>query len=286
MRSAPLLVTLTLVVLAVAYTHATVGSDTLETVLGASGVRVLSIGVNVLALLTLLLVGRSSCDRALALVLTLLVACALARRLAVTDAEHAAFAWVAVGAAGAAHLRVPLRRSTLALWALGLVTLRTAVFHAMGFEESFSTLDVGQAFAGLGTVDAVDAQDAVGATGVTWQIFAAGLQLTLRMALPWLLFFAPLLYMVRQTPGATPAVVRHLVADMTILGAARAAVVIAALVAWWRNTWWIGLASTVYAYAICDIVLFVAIAWLLGVFRRSAASALDPRGYSLLESPA
>lgn len=250
--------------LALAYVHRLVGTDALEAGLGVAGARGIGFGVSALALTALALASRRRVGADARLLASVLAALALARRLSVMDAEHAAFVLVAVGAMGAARLPIRCTRVRIAWAALGLVVLRTAVFHAMGFEESFSTLDVGQAFAGLGGVGAPAATDAVGATGVSWQIVAAGLQLVLRMAVPWVLFLAAVRRMIARTPPASLATGRQLVTDVAIAGAARAALVVASLWAWWRNTWWMGHAYTVYAYAAADIILLAVIAALLG----------------------
>ncbi|MCB9826012.1 MAG: alkaline phosphatase family protein [Planctomycetes bacterium] len=262
---------LALLALVGAYVHRLVGSDVLEAQLGVSMARVVSLGTNAVGLAALLaaLAPRVGPDGRL--LATMLAAIALSRRLSVMDAENAAFVVVAIGAMGASRLGIGMTRVRVAWAALGLVVLRTAVFHAMGFEESFSTLDVGQAFAGLGK--AGPAGTSLAATGVTWQIVAAGIQLALRMALPWVLFLAAVRRGLEARPGAGPAVGRQLIVDVAVAGAARAALVAAALWAWWRNTWWMSHAYTVYAYAAADIILLAVVAALLGFFGRDERAA-------------
>lgn len=66
---------------------------------------------------------------------------------------------------------------------------------------------------------------------------------------------------------------RQLIVDVAVAGAARAALVAAALWAWWRNTWWMSHAYTVYAYAAADIILLAVVAALLGFFGRDERAA-------------
>ncbi|MDF1700934.1 MAG: alkaline phosphatase family protein [Planctomycetota bacterium] len=192
---------------------------------------------------------------------------ALARQLSVMDAEFAVFALAAVGAALAARLKVPVTRVGIAWLAVGVLALRTAIFHAMGFEESFSTLDVGQAFAGLEATE--QRLDAAGGAVITGQIVVAGIQLALRMALPWILLLAALVRATERTAD-TLDLVRCAVGDLTVSYAARGASIAVALWAWWRNSWWMTHAYTVYAYAAADVVLLLVCGALCGVFRGSA----------------
>jgi len=209
------------------------------------------------------------------LLVRLLAAIALARRLSVMDAEFAVFALVAVGAALAARARVPAGRVQLAWLAVGLIAIRTAVFHAMGFEESFSTLDVGQAFAGLGGGDA-QALDAAGGAVITWQVIVAGIQLALRMALPWVLILAALGRAVERTHGAQSGVLRCVLGDLAVSYAARGAAIATALWAWWRNSWWMTHAYTVYAYGAADVVLLLLCASLCGAWFQAPSASEDP----------
>lgn len=207
-------------------------------------------------------------------------ATALARRLALTDGEFAAFALAAVGCMLAARLRLAHGRRALAWLAVGVLALRTGVFHAMGFVESFSTLDVGAAFKGLGEAQA-QALDAAGGAHVTWQVKVAGLQLALRMALPWVLLLAAVMRAAARSgaAGAPP----RLVGDVALSFAARGAAIAAALWAWWMSVWWTTLAYTVYAFAAADVVLLLVCAGACGVFgERRAAPRPAPREARLL----
>ena len=192
---------------------------------------------------------------------------ALARQLSVMDAEFAVFALAAVGATLGARLRVPTTRVGIAWLAVGIVALRTAIFHAMGFEESFSTLDVGQAFAGMETTE--QTLDAAGGAVITGQIVVAGLQLALRMALPWVLLLAALVRATERTAD-TLDLVRCTVGDLVVSYGARGAAIAVALWAWWRNSWWMTHAYTVYAYAAADVLLLLVCGALCGVFRGRA----------------
>lgn len=192
---------------------------------------------------------------------------ALARQLSVMDAEFAVFALAAVGAALAARLTVPVTRLGVAWLAVGILALRTAIFHAMGFEESFSTLDVGQAFAGMETTE--QTLDAAGGAVITGQIIVAGLQLALRMALPWILLLAALVRATERTAD-TLDLVRCTVGDLVLSYGARGAAIAVALWAWWRNSWWMTHAYTVYAYAAADVLLLLVCGALCGVFRGRA----------------
>jgi hypothetical protein len=57
-----------------------------------------------------------------------------------------------------------------------------------------------------------------------------------------------------------------LLGDVAISFAARGAAIIAALWVWWRNAWWIKLASTIYAYAAADVILVLFAAAALGAW--------------------
>ncbi len=210
------------------------------------------------------------------LLVRLLAAVALARRLSVMDAEFTVFALTAVGAALAARARVPSGRVQLAWLAVGILALRTAIFHAMGFEESFSTLDVGQAFAGLGGGDA-QALDAAGGAVITWQVIVAGIQVALRMALPWVLILAALARAVERTHGSSSGALRCVLGDLAVSFGARGAAIAVALWAWWRNAWWMTHAYTVYAYAAADVVLLLLCASLCGAWTPTPGAPVEPQ---------
>jgi hypothetical protein len=203
------------------------------------------------------------------LLVRLLAAVALTRRLCTMDAEFAVFALAACGAALAARLRIPLTRTRLAWLAVGLLALRTALFHAMGFIEDDSTFDVGQAFAGLGATEA-RLVDAVGGTRMSWQNLVATVLTALRMALPWILFLAPLARARQRTPGAAPAALACVAMDLALCFVARGAVIVAAAWAWRKNAWWFDIAKTVFAFGLADTVLLLLCTLVVGVWWRRA----------------
>jgi hypothetical protein len=217
--------------------------------------------------------GRGSPDGRLAA--RLLAGVALAREFAVFDAEFAVFALAGIGAALAARMILPRRRIALAWLAVGVLALRTAIFHAMGFEETFSTLDVGQAFAGLEATKTAPL-DAAGGAVITGQIIVASIQMALRMALPWVLIVAALTRAAERTRQATLGAVRCVLGDVAVAFAARGAAIAVALWAWWRNSWWMTHAYTVYAYAAADVILLLVCAVLCGAFRRPAEELPPP----------
>jgi hypothetical protein len=108
----------------------------------------LAFGPQLLALAAFVLAGRGAAPPGAATAVRVLAALALARRLTASDAELTAFTLFAVGAVLAARLPIATGRFALAKLAVLLLLLRTAVFHAMGGVESFSTVDVGAGFVG------------------------------------------------------------------------------------------------------------------------------------------
>ncbi len=209
--------------------------------------------------------------------LRLVAALALARRLSVKDAEFLVYACAGCIAHGASALRLPHARWRIAWLAIVVIVIRTALFHAMGFIESFSTLDVGQAFEGLGTARNT-VPNRVG--GMTWQIVVATAQMVIRMALPWVLLLGVLVRMASNSGKYGLNTVRTSVADIAVGLAGRGAFIVWAIWVWWRNAWWTGYAQTVYAYAAADILLIVGVAFLMGVFARddysSSKAGLSP----------
>ena len=123
-----------------------------------------------------------------------------------------------------------------------------------------------QAFAGLEATE--QKLDAAGGAVITGQIVVAGLQLALRMALPWILIMAALVRAVERSSDVVGAA-RAVVADLMVALAARGAAIAVALWAWWRNAWWMTHAYTVYAYAAADVILLLLCGALCGVFRPS-----------------
>jgi len=227
----------------------------------------ISLGANLLGVAALIwTVARGTPDGRL--LVRLLAACALARRLSQMDAEFMVFALAAVGAAIAARLRPPTTRVGLAWLAVGLLAIRTAIFHAMGFEESFSTLDVGQAFAGLGQTE-TQALDAAGGAVLTWQVLVAIVQMGIRMALPWILIGAALARAIERTEGVGYGSLRCVAGDLAMALGARGAAIATALWAWWRNSWWMTHAYTVYAYGAGDVILLLLCMSLCGAWKRS-----------------
>ena len=257
-----------LLALAGAFLGRVIGEQALLESLGATGLEILTQSTNALAVLALLLsLRRGTPDgRFLARVVA---GVALTRRLAGSDAESAVYAVAAVAAALCTHLQSPRRRVGLAGLALGLVLLRTGLFHAMGFTESFSTLDVGQAFKGLAgaSTEALDpAEQAV----IGRQIIQAGIQLAMRMGLPWVLFLAAVTRMFERSGDGSGGAMRVVLVDLVVAYGARTAAILVALPAWWRQSWWMTHAYTVQAYAAADVVLLLAYALLLGAFVRRA----------------
>nr|MDJ0975736.1 alkaline phosphatase family protein [Planctomycetota bacterium] len=241
---------------------------------GTNGYLVLTIGTSGLAIAALVYsVARGSAEGRMAV--RMIAALALARRLSVMDAEFAVFGVVAVGGVLVARMPVPTTRVRLAWMAVGILALRTAIFHAMGFEESFSTLDVGQAFTGLGTGEA-QALDAAGGIVISWQIVVAGIQLAVRMALPWLVILASVTRAFEATPDAPDGALRVMLQDLAISYAARGAAILTALWAWWRSSWWMTHAYTVYAFGAADVLLLLACATLAGSWRKRTAPAPEP----------
>ena len=255
--------------LGAAFAFRLIGADTLESAWGRAGSVTFGLGISVLALGAIFgTTNRGTADGRLCV--RIVGALALARRLSVLDAEYAAFAFVAVGAVFASSFVAARTRFGIAKLAMGLLLLRTGVLHAMGFEESFSTLDVGQAFAGLGKAD--DPAAFTGGEGaVTWQVQVATVQVALRMALPWILIFAALMRAAGRNARST---VRQATADLAVGFGARGAVIVAALWVWWHNRWWMTLAYTVFAYTVADLLLSLFMALLVGAWRREPASDL------------
>lgn len=236
---------------------------------------VLTIGTTVVAFAALILsLFRGSPEGRL--LVRVVAALALARRLSVMDAEFAVFAVVAVGAVLMARMPLPRTRLRIACMAVGILAIRTAIFHAMGFEESFSTLDVGQAFTGLGTGKA-QSLDAAGGIVISWQIIVATIQLAIRMALPWVLILASVVRSYEATEDAGPEVLHVLLMDLALTFAARGAAILTALWAWWRSSWWMTHAYTVYAFGAADVLLLLVCAVVAGGWRRGPASGVPHR---------
>ena len=243
---------------------------------GESGAIVVALATTALPLVLLVLSLRVSSPD-FRWWLQLAAAIALARRLSVKDAEFLVYACAGCIGHAATALRLPTARWRIAWLAILLIVFRTALFHAMGFIESFSTLDVGQAFEGLGTARNT-VPDRVG--GVTWQIGVATVQMAIRMALPWVLLCAVLMRMAANSGKYGVNTVRTAIADVSVGLAGRGAWIVWALWVWWRNAWWTGYAQTVYAYAGADILLVVGSALLVGVLQHddysSSASTSNP----------
>lgn len=247
------------------------------------------VGANIMGLAALFAAARSRTPPDIRLLACVLAGVALARRASVTDGEHLAYALVALAAMAAGRFHLPQGHRRLVCWALGLLVLRVGVFHAMGFVESFSTLDVGQAFAGLGGASALTVADAAAGASVTWQVVVAGLQLTLRMALPWILFLAALRRALDREPARQLAPLRAILGGVVVGFAARAAVIVAAVWALHHNTWWMSHAYTVYAFAVADILLLAVVGALMGAFswsRGDVAKRPAPLRAARVGSPA
>lgn len=210
----------------------------------------LAFGPQLLVLAAWFLAGRGAAPSGSATAIRVLAALALARRLTASDAELAAFTLFAAGAVLAARLPIASGRLALAKLAVLLLLLRTAVFHAMGGVESFSTVDVGAGFVGLewgvGT-------PAAGGGGVTLAVVIASLQLALRFALPWVVLFSVLVHAALEA-----ASLRSVVCHLTLSFAARASALLLCLWAFDVNAWWVEQAYTVYALGAADMVLLLA----------------------------
>ena len=244
-------------------------ADGLQARLGASGYELFSQSITLCALCALgVALYTGSHDGRFAV--RLAAGAALARRLASSDGEFAAYALLLVGAALASRMALTSKRWGLAALAILLVLVRTGAFHAMGFTESFSTLDVGQAFQGLagGTAAALDP---TAPAQITHQVVLAGIQVALRMGLPWIPFVAALLRSRRrrlETEGTSGdrVDVALVLGGIALAFAARGAAVVLALPAWWRQSWWMGKGYTVYAFAAADVLLLLVAAALCGAF--------------------
>jgi ethanolaminephosphotransferase len=250
----------------------------LELALGAtwSGpVRlVLAFGPQLAAFAALLWAGREGSTPAWTFVARALAALALARRLTASDAEVFTFTLFVAGALLASRLRIVLGTTGWASLAMLLVLLRTAVFHAMGGVESFSTIDVGAGFLGL---EWLGASAQAGPGGVTVPILLATLQVGIRFALLWLVLFATLSAM-----GVTRGDLRRVTAGLALTFAARATALLLMLWAFAANAWWVEQAYTVYALGAADLVLLLLASVSVRAF---AGSRLHPSGAAPMIPP-
>ena len=238
----------------------------LATLAGAYAVRLsdaptalISRGTNLLGIAALLVaLVRGTPDGKL--LVRLLTAVALSRRLTALDGEFVPFVMFVLLAALAARLPAPRTRVGIAWLAVGLLAIRTAVHHAMGGVMSFSTVDVAAGFVGM----EADPTLTTGVAGsVTWPIIEAIAQLSLRFSLIWIVLLAAAAHALRDVGS-----LRELVGDLALTFAARFSTIVAALWAWWRSAWWVEQARAVYALGAADVVLLFAAALLVGAFVR------------------
>jgi hypothetical protein len=233
-------------------------------VAGVAGLP-LAFGPQLLGIAALVLSLRAGTSREGRLAARLVAALALALRLTASDAETAAFALAAICAALAARALPPRPLVATAGAAATLVLLRTAVFHALGGVESFSTVDVGAGFVGLSRTDA----EAGGWAGAIMVV--AGHQVALRFALPWLLLLAVLAHV--RTEGAP---LRLLALDVALTFAGRAAALLALLWPLRDNLWWVEQSTTVFALGAADLVLATGALAAVGAFRGAARLRREP----------
>ena len=175
-------------------------------------------------------------------------------------------------AAGLALSRVPVpaSRTGLAALAVLLLAVRIAVFHALGFSESFSTIDVG-----AGVVPGARGDGATaGADGWTPAMLETALHLAVKFALVWVVLLAGLARAFER--AGHPHALRTVVFDLAVAFAARGALLAIGMTVWWRSSWWVATAYPVFTLGAADVVLVLAAAAVSGAFRRDGAPALAP----------
>ena len=167
-----------------------------------------------------------------------------------SDAQILGIALLALACRAAAELRAPSTRVGLAGLAVAILCVRIGAFHALGFTESFSAVDVGAAFApGAGRVAATGG----GLTGATALAVAL---LSLKFALVWIAPLAAAAHALRRD-GAARAL-GTLAGDLVVALAARGPALVAALWVFSRSSWWVKSGYTVYLFGAADVVLVAA----------------------------
>jgi hypothetical protein len=188
-----------------------------------------------------------------------------------SDAQVAGFAILAAGAFAASGLPAPATRFGFAGLVLAVLAVRIAAFHALGFTESFSTVDTGAGvipgLAGSGR--------APGEGGVSAEILGNAALLAVKFALPWIVLLAAAARAFARAKDTR--LLPAFVADLGVAVVARGAVLVAFLWVWWRSSWWVEAAYPVFALGAADVVL-LGLAW--AATAGSARSEAAPAGRS------
>ena len=170
-----------------------------------------------------------------------------------SDAQWLALVLLALGALAGARLPSPTGRVRVAALAVAVLAIRIALFHAMGFTESFSTLDTGAgAVPGAGQA----AAEARGHVGLTSEVVVNALLMALKYGLVWIALLAAVVRSLERDGRAH--LLPTIAADLSITYAARAAALVAGVWVWWRSSWWASTAYPVFAIALIDVVLLAA----------------------------
>jgi hypothetical protein len=178
---------------------------------------------------------------------------------------------LAGGARVAASLGAPATRLGVALVAVAVVAAKVATFHAMGYSETFSTVDTG-----AGVVPGREVSTAAGGGGVRAEVIEnVALQL-LRLALPWVVLLASAAH--AFAASSRRAAFRVLSTDVLLAYATRAAALVAAMWVWWRSSWWVSTAYAAFALGTADALVAALVVASCGAFRRDDAPDAERMG--------
>jgi hypothetical protein len=134
------------------------------------------------------------------------------------------------------------------------------VFHALGFTESFSTIDTG-----AGVVPGGSGSVGARGQGVTPQVAAHAALQVVTFALPWVVLLAAAARSFAR--ARAPRRLSVLASDIGVGLAARGAALVALLWVLWRSSWWVQAAYPVFAFGAAELLLLL-LAY--GVVSRSA----------------
>jgi hypothetical protein len=187
-----------------------------------------------------------------------------------SDAQVLGVALLVAACRAAAELPAPRTRAGIAGLAVAVLLVRIGAFHALGFVESFSAIDVGGGFA------PGEAQVVSGGGGLTGATLLAVALLALKFALVWIAPLAACAHALRRDGAA--GTLPTLCTDLVVALAARGPAIVAALWVWSRSSWWVKSGYTVYLFGAADVVLVL---FAFALLARETKAASEPARESL-----
>ena len=186
-----------------------------------------------------------------------------------SDVQLLGLVLLGLGCVAASRLPAPRTRLGVAFAAVVVLAVRIGVFHALGFLESFSTIDTGAGIVPGAGQAAAEARGSGG--GLTPEVLLNVALQMLKFSLVWVALFSAVVH--AWDRDGRRASLPQLGADLALGFASRGAALVLGMWVWWRSSWWVAVAYPVFVLGLGDVVLLLGALALVGGLRRPPRTA-------------